>query len=94
MEDTKYYYGNDVSRTAPVVEAIEDGKSGKLVDFFNLEEIVQEIDRLLADAAARRSYGAAARRRVVERFDLRRICLPAQRRILAALAGGPARRSA
>ncbi|HKQ94143.1 MAG TPA: glycosyltransferase, partial [Aestuariivirgaceae bacterium] len=79
------------SRTAPLLEVIEDRKTGRLVDFFNQEELVSTIDELLDDPAGRTGLGAAARRAVTSTCDLRRICLPAQMRLLSALA--PRRRS-
>ncbi|HVZ43703.1 MAG TPA: glycosyltransferase [Ramlibacter sp.] len=66
------------SRTAPVEEVIEHGVNGLLVDFFDPAAIA----RTVADALARREELAplreAARRTIVERFDLQSICLPRQ----------------
>jgi glycosyltransferase involved in cell wall biosynthesis len=64
------------SRTAPVVEAINDGVNGTLVDFFD----VPGWSAALTDALARpESYAdrrAAARQTALERYDLRSVCLP------------------
>ena len=66
------------SRTAPLQEVVEHGVNGLLTDFFDADALAE----VTADALARRTaLGAmreAARQHVVERFDLRRLCLPAQ----------------
>ena len=66
------------SRTAPVEEVIRDGENGLLVDFFSPHEIVMAVGRILDDAALGRDLGQAARATILERYDLNRICLPAQ----------------
>jgi glycosyltransferase involved in cell wall biosynthesis len=73
------------SRTPPVEEVIEDGVNGLLVDFFSPAQIAARIDEALSRQAAYRRLRAAARRTVVERYDLRRRCLPAQARLIASL---------
>lgn len=66
------------SRTAPVEEVIRDGENGWLVDFFEKEQLVE----VVASACARReglgSMRAAARATVMQRYDLRTVCLPRQ----------------
>jgi glycosyltransferase involved in cell wall biosynthesis len=64
------------SRTAPVTELIEDGKNGRLVDFFDTGAIAKTASELIE---ARSKYAAmrnAARETVVERYDLNKVCLP------------------
>jgi glycosyltransferase involved in cell wall biosynthesis len=68
-----------------VEEVIEDGVNGLLVDFFSPAQIAARIDEALSRQAAYRRLRAAARRTVVERYDLRRRCLPAQARLIASL---------
>src|SRR5688572_14894383 len=71
------------SRTPPVEEVIRHGENGLLTDFFSGEQIAASIDEALS-----RDHGelrAAARRTVVERFDLKRVCLPAQLELVARL---------
>lgn len=67
------------SRTAPLEEMIDHGRNGLLTDFFDHEALAATV----ADALARRdSLGrlrAAARQTIVERYDLQRLCLPAQK---------------
>lgn len=64
------------SDTAPLREAIIDGQTGKLVDFFDYDQIAQSVIDLLNDPAARLRLGAAARQHVVSNYDLKQVCLP------------------
>jgi glycosyltransferase involved in cell wall biosynthesis len=73
------------SRTAPVEEAISDGMNGLLVDFFSSEKIASGIDEALQHQAELVPLREAARRTVLERYDLKRVCLPAQRRLVEGL---------
>jgi glycosyltransferase involved in cell wall biosynthesis len=66
------------SDTGPVLEAIEDGVTGRLLPFFDVAAWVHGIDRLMNDAAERQRLGESARRRAIERYDLRTVCLPRQ----------------
>jgi len=62
--------------TDPVTEVMQDGKTGLLVNFFDPDEIADRVNELMQDADLRSTLGQAARREVVENYDLRRICLP------------------
>jgi glycosyltransferase involved in cell wall biosynthesis len=73
------------SRTPPVEEAISDGVNGLLVDFFSSEKIASGIDEALQHQAELVPLREAARRTVLERYDLKRVCLPAQRRLVEGL---------
>ena len=64
------------SRTAPVEEIIEDGVNGRLVDFFDTQALAQTVADVLADPQAQRPLRDKARQTVVERYDLKRVCLP------------------
>lgn len=66
------------SRTAPVEEVIRDGENGLLVDFFNVAEISERVIEVLKDPAAYKTIRDNARRTIVDRYDLKTICLPAQ----------------
>jgi glycosyltransferase involved in cell wall biosynthesis len=80
------------SRTAPVEEVICDGENGLLVDFFDREALAARIDEALSlDSKPLR---AAARRTVIQRYDLKSICLPAQERLVERLLSPPAKRAA
>ena len=74
------------SRTPPVEEVIRDGENGLLTDFFSTQELAERIDEALRrkDAAELR---AQARKTVVENYDWKNICLPAQMSLIEALQG-------
>jgi glycosyltransferase involved in cell wall biosynthesis len=69
------------SATAPLQEVVEHGRNGLLFDFFDREALIDTVCRLLDDAELRRALGQAARQTVIDRYDLRRRCLPAQLRL-------------
>lgn len=73
------------SRTQPVQEVIHHGGNGLLVDFFSPEEIADRVIEALEDARAFASLRQNARQTVIDRYDLRRICLPAHLRLLNTL---------
>ena len=64
------------SRTPPVEEVIRDGENGLLVDFFSPEAIAAKVDHALSGEFEFMKQNA--RQTVVDRYDLRRVCLPAQ----------------
>lgn len=71
------------SRTAPVEEVIRDGENGFLVDFFSPAEISARV--VAALEAGRNSHADIrqnARRTIIEKYDLKSICLPAQLSLL------------
>jgi len=70
------------SKTQPVEEVIRDGKNGLLVDFFSPETISQRVVAVLEDPGAYANLRHNARRTIVENYDLKTICLPAQLRWL------------
>ncbi|WP_111735242.1 glycosyltransferase family 4 protein [Roseovarius amoyensis] len=76
------------SDTAPVREVIRDGETGRLVDFFDGDALVGRVCELLDDSDQRRALGSAARRHMVENYDLQTICLPRQLDWVNRLAGG------
>jgi glycosyltransferase involved in cell wall biosynthesis len=66
------------SRTPPVQEVVTDRANGLLVDFFSHNEVAERAIDALEDARAHENLRVAARRTVVDRYDLHRVCLPAQ----------------
>ena len=66
------------SKTAPVEEAIIHDQNGRLVDFFDKDALVEEVTRLLDNASEREELGRAARKLIVNNYDLASICLPKQ----------------
>jgi len=76
------------SRTAPVEEVIEDGVTGRLVDFFDIAGWSDALIDALARPDAYLAMRAAARAAVRARYDLRSVCLPQQVALLERLAAG------
>ena len=76
------------SDTAPLREAIEHDRTGRLVDFFDEAGLRDAVCALLDSPADRARLGAAARAFAREHYDLRTVCLPAQLRWVAGLAQG------
>lgn len=72
------------SRTGPVEEVIEHGVTGRLVDFFDVEGLVREATEALEQRHACKAMGIRARESMVQKYDLARVCLPGQLRILSA----------
>ena len=64
------------SATPPVLEVIEDGGNGLLVDFFDTDRIVDAVSRVLDHPDRMRAMRAAARRTAIERYDFATVCLP------------------
>jgi glycosyltransferase involved in cell wall biosynthesis len=70
------------SRTAPVQEVIVDRNNGFLVDFFKPGEIAERVDEVLDHPRQTAKVRERARKSVVKGFDLRRVCLPRQLKLL------------
>ena len=79
------------SRTPPVEEVITDGRNGLLFDFFSTEGLAAAVDEALRRREDFEALRINARRTVLERYDLKRVCLPAQMRLLEGLAGASAK---
>ena len=76
------------SRTAPVEELIVDGENGLLTDFFDPAAIAARVDEALRAGDAMTPLRERARQTIVENYDLRRICLPAQVRLIEQIVSG------
>jgi len=59
------------SATPPVQEVIDDGVNGLLADFYDVDGLAEKALRVLRDPAGHRPLGAAARARVMERYEKR-----------------------
>jgi glycosyltransferase involved in cell wall biosynthesis len=66
------------SDTAPVREVIAHNQTGRLVDFFDMQALSNEVCDLLDDAITRQKLGHAARENAIAHYDLKTVCLPAQ----------------
>jgi glycosyltransferase involved in cell wall biosynthesis len=77
------------SRTAPVEEVLRDGQNGLLVDFFDREGLANAVDEALSQPEKMLPLREAARQTILERYDLRRVCLPQQLQLIYRLAGLP-----
>ena len=66
------------SNTQPVREAIRHNDTGRLVDFFDIKGLSDEICALLDDGVARKKLGTNARAFVQKTYDLQSVCLPKQ----------------
>jgi glycosyltransferase involved in cell wall biosynthesis len=64
------------SNTAPLLEVIKTGKNGVLVDFFNPKSLSNAVIELLEDPTLRLKLRSEARKTVVEKYDLKTVCLP------------------
>jgi glycosyltransferase involved in cell wall biosynthesis len=58
------------SNTPPVLEVIEDGKNGLLVDFFSPQEIAQKVDEVLDNSEDMISIRTQARKTIIENYNL------------------------
>lgn len=66
------------SATAPVEEVITDDKTGLLFDFFDQDALIAQVTRVLKSKRLRTKLGKAARKKIIEEYDLKTICLPKQ----------------
>lgn len=73
------------SRTPPVEEVLHHGGNGLLVDFFSPHEIADRVIDALEDPRAFASLRQNARQTVLDKYDLRAICLPSHLRLLNTL---------
>ncbi len=64
------------SKTAPVEEVITDSDNGLLVNFFDTDALSELVIEALARPSQFETIRSNARRHIVERYDLRRRCLP------------------
>lgn len=67
------------SDTAPVREVIKNYETGLLVDFFDANAIAAKVSYLLENSKERQGLGEIARGLILQRYDLRSICLLRQK---------------
>jgi glycosyltransferase involved in cell wall biosynthesis len=66
------------SDTQPVREAIHHNETGRLVDFFGVAALANEVCTLLDDPVQRARLGRNARAFAQANYDLKTVCLPRQ----------------
>ncbi|TFL18416.1 glycosyltransferase family 4 protein [Jannaschia formosa] len=66
------------SDVPPVREAMTDGETGLLTDFFDPPALAEKVSAVLAEPERFAHLGKAARRHVVETYDFLTVCLPRQ----------------
>ena len=66
------------SDTQPLREAIRHDDTGRLVDFFDVPGLANDVCALLDDPVARQKLGANARAFAQATYDLKTVCLPRQ----------------
>lgn len=66
------------SKTPPVEEVIQDGKNGLLVDFFDIDGLANKVCEVLKNPEKYQDLRVAARQTVLDRYDLKKVCLPKQ----------------
>jgi glycosyltransferase involved in cell wall biosynthesis len=76
------------STVSPVREVIQDSKNGLLVDFFDQTALCTAIDRVLDHPDRMKKMREAARKTVVERYDLATVTLPRQLALVQAVTEG------
>jgi glycosyltransferase involved in cell wall biosynthesis len=80
------------SKTPPVQEVLQDRHNGLLVDFFSPKQIGERVDEVLNHPDRMTDVRRQARKTLVDRYDLKKICLPAQLRLLHEVTRGSFRR--
>lgn len=75
------------SDTKPLREVIDHGNTGRLVDFFNIELLTNEICELLDRPIERARMSSNARNHAIKNYDLKTVCLPRQLERVYKLAG-------
>jgi glycosyltransferase involved in cell wall biosynthesis len=74
------------SSTPPVKEALSHERNGLLVDFFDVDGWVRTVTKALDKPADYAPLRKAARKGILESYDLKTICLPRQLKLIEALA--------
>lgn len=74
------------SDTGPVKEVVTEGETGFLVNFFDKDALAERVITLLKDKGLGKKFGKNARSLVVDRYDLKRVCLPAQKAFIEQIA--------
>ena len=70
------------SRTPPVEEVIEHEKNGLIVDFFDVQGMADRVVDCLENPGHYNHLRTRAREIAIERYDLKRVCLPRQMQLV------------
>ena len=76
------------SKTEPVEEIITDNKNGLLVDFFDTNQISKTVNDVLANPDKYQSIRKNARKTIISKYDLNKVCLPEQIKLVEGLLNG------
>ena len=72
------------SDTQPLHEAIVDGETGRLVNFFDIQSLADRVVELLESPQQREELGRKARAFARTHYDLKTVCLPRQLELVKA----------
>jgi glycosyltransferase involved in cell wall biosynthesis len=75
------------SRTAPVMEVLEDGVNGRLVDFFSPQELSDCVQELVEDRQQAEQLGRTARETILARYE-RNHCVQQQINLMELVGSG------
>jgi glycosyltransferase involved in cell wall biosynthesis len=75
------------SDTAPLRDAVENGKNGILLDFFDVNALAEALVQACREPARFAPLREAARETIVARFDRDRLCRPAWLELVQRMAG-------
>lgn len=75
------------SATPPVEEVMTDGDTGLLVDFFDVQGIVDRVIAILAHPDRMQAMRERARRKIIEEYDVIRVTLPRQLELIETMLG-------
>jgi glycosyltransferase involved in cell wall biosynthesis len=73
------------SSTPPVLEVIDDGVNGHLVDFFDVNALAQKVVEVLEHPERQLHIRENARKTIEEKYDLHTRCLPAHIQLVESL---------
>ncbi len=76
------------SNTRPLHEAITHNQTGRLVNFFDVAGIIENVTDLLGSPEERHRLGQSARKFAIANYDLKTVCLPMQIKWVEELAFG------
>ena len=70
------------SKTAPVEEVVTHNKNGLLVDFHDVAELIDVVNTVLSNKNNYDKIKKNARKTIIENYDLKKICLPKQIKLI------------